>query len=128
LLVCATVACRRPTAEQRLPGATAHAPAPSGTGSCGFDLTGDKPDTVFFVLGLLDEYNGRMITEDGDQVERFYCNEAKMPGLFRRYIGKLAQEQGIDPAVREETVQRCLVFYHSRPVADRLNSWLRKAW
>ena len=123
--VCATVACHQSRDNEGLLGAQAHTPAPSSNGSCDFDLTGDKADTVFFVLGLLDEYNGRGIVENGDRIEHFYCNESKMVGLFRRYIGKLAQEQGLDPAVREETVQQCLVFYYSKPVTDRLNSCYR---
>jgi hypothetical protein len=49
----------------------------------------------------------------------------EIAGLFRRYIGKLAEEQGLDPAIREETVQQCLVFYYSKPVTDRLNSCYR---
>jgi hypothetical protein len=125
VVVCSTVACHQSRANEGLLGAPTHTPAPSSSGSCDFDLTGDKADTVFFVLGLLDEYNGRGIVEDGDRIEHFYCNESNMVGLFRRYLGKLAQEQGLDPAVREETVQQCLVFYYSKPVTDRLNSCYR---
>jgi hypothetical protein len=106
-------------------GARALKPPPSSDGSCAFDLAGDKADTVFFVLGMLNEYNGRSLMEDGDRVETFYCNEAGKAQLFRRYIGKLAQEQDLDPTVREETIQKCLVVYYSRPIADRLNSCYR---
>jgi hypothetical protein len=34
------------------------------------------------------------MVEDSDRVERFYCNETNTARLFRRYLGKLAQEQG----------------------------------
>jgi len=121
----ATIGCRQPRESEGLLGARAHTPAPSGTGSCDFDLAGDKADTVFFILGLLEEYNGRGIVEDSDRVEGFYCNETNTARLFRRYLGKLAQEQGLNPAVREETVQECLVSYYSKPIADRLNSCYR---
>jgi hypothetical protein len=116
VVVCATVACHQSSGNEGLLGAQAHTPASSSTGSCDFDLTGEKADTVFFVLGLLNEYNGRVIVEDGDRIEHFYCNESKMAGLFRRYIGKLAEEQGVDPAIREETVQQCLVFITRSPL------------
>jgi hypothetical protein len=95
---------------------------PSSTGSCDVDLTGDNGDNVFFVLGLLNEYNGRNITEDWDQVEGFYCNEATTARLFRRSIGTLADKQSLDPIIKEKTTQECLVSYHSKAIADRLNS------
>ena len=66
VVVCATVACHQSRGNEGLLGAQTHTPAPSSNGSCDFDLTGDKADNVFFVLGLLNEYNGRVIVEDGD--------------------------------------------------------------
>ena len=80
---------------------------------------------MFFVLGMLDEYQGRNLIEDDDRVEGFYCNEAETARLFRRYIALLAEEQSINPAVREETIQKCLVVYYSKPIASRLNSCYR---
>lgn len=117
LLFLAAIACHQPTARERLLGARALTPAPSGDGSCIFDFTGDKSDTVFFLLGLLDEYGGRRIVEDDDRIERFFCNEANTARVFRRYISRLAREQRLDPAVREETVQQCLTSYYSQPIA-----------
>ena len=125
LLIVAVVSCRQPTSREHVLGARALTPPPSSDGSCAFDLTEDKADTVFFVLGMLEESNGRSLIEEGDRVERFYCNEAGKAQLFRRYIGKLAQEQDLDPSVREETSQKCLVSYYSKPIADRLNSCYR---
>jgi hypothetical protein len=103
-------------------GSRAGTPGPSGNGRCDFDLTGDKADTVFFVLGALDEYLGRYIVEDGDVVEHFYCNERDTAAAFRRQVAKLASEQRIDTHMREQSVQDCGVTYHSKAVADRLNS------
>jgi hypothetical protein len=100
----------------------AHTPPPSSTGSCNLDLTGERADTVFFVLGFLDEYLGRRIVEDDDRIEGFYCAEQDKAALFRRVIVKLAQEQRLSPAIRDETIQQCLVSYHSKTIADRLNS------
>jgi hypothetical protein len=103
-------------------GDRALTPAPSSNGSCNLDLVGDKGDTVFVVLGLLDEYLGRGFLEDDDRVERFYCDEHDKAALFRRLIVRLAQEQGLDPTIRDETIQGCLIAYHSKAIADRLNS------
>lgn len=124
-LIVAGISCRQSTPLERMLVARALKPPPSSDGSCIFDLTGHKTDTVFFVLGMLNEYNGRSLMEEGDRVEGFYCNEAGKAQLLRRYIGKLALEQGLDPAVREETIQQCLVSYYSKPIADRLNSCYR---
>ncbi len=116
------VACRQSRGVEALLGARARTPAPFSTGSCDFDLTGAKADTVFFVLGALDEYLGRRIVEDDDRVEGFYCDEASTAALFRRYIVRLAEEQGLDPVVRDEVVQECLISYRSKPIVDHLNS------
>jgi hypothetical protein len=74
------------------------------------------------VLGLLEEYDGRPITEDSNRIERFYCSEGAVARLFRRSIGTLATQQGLDPLITEETTQECLVSYYSREVTGRLNS------
>jgi hypothetical protein len=122
----ASGACGRPsTTQDRLLGERARTPAPSSTGSCNFDLTSPKDETVFFVLGGLDEYLGRAIVEDGDVVERFYCNEASTAATFRRHLAKMATEQEIAPAIREDIVQQCLISFHSKAIADRVNSCYR---
>ena len=92
---------------------------------CRFDLTDEKAETVFFVLGMLDEYLGRRIVEDEDLVEGFYCSEAETARLFRRTLDRLAKEQSLDATIREETIQECLPVYHSKAIADRLNSCYR---
>lgn len=92
---------------------------------CRFDLTDDKAETVFFVLGMLDEYLGRQFVEDEDSIEGFYCREAETARLFRRSVSRLATEQSLDPAIRDETMQDCLRVYHSKTIADRLNSCYR---
>jgi len=125
LAACTASACRQPSGREGLLGARSRTPAPASSGSCDFDLTADKSDTVFFVLGFLNEYLGRSFVEDGDRIEGFYCNEPDKALVFQRYISRLAQEQGLDPDVHEETVQRCLISYHSRSIADRLNSCYR---
>jgi hypothetical protein len=119
-------ACRRePQGIDALLGERARRPAPSSGGACLFDLSEFKAETVFRVLGYLDEYLGRHIMEDGDRVEGFYCNEREKVAGFRQLLQRLAAEQGLDLAVREETTQECLVSFHSRAIADRVNSCYR---
>jgi hypothetical protein len=125
LLALAAAACRPPTAVERMLGPRAHTAAPSNDGSCHFDLSGERADTVFFTLGLLSESGGRTIVEDDDQVEKFYCDETDAARLFRRTLGTLAQEQGVNPDIREQTGQQCVIVYHSKPIADRVNSCFR---
>jgi hypothetical protein len=126
--VLALMACRpapRQNTIDDLLGPRANTPPPASAGACHFDLSGEKADTVFVVLGLLNEYLGRHILEDDDLVERFFCNEHDTAAFFRRTLARLAREQGLDPAVREETAQECLLFYRSKAIADRLNSCYR---
>lgn len=123
--VALTTACGQPRGTDRLLAARARTPPPSSNGTCSFDLTESKADTVFFVLGMLNEYLGRNIVEDEDRVEEFFCNEAETARLFRRDIVRLAAEQGLDPTIRDETIQVCLVMYHSKAIASRLNSCYR---
>ena len=103
----------------------ARTPAPASTGSCDFDLTGSKGDTVFFVLGVLSEYLGRYFVEDEDRIEGFYCNEEALAPLFKRQLVKLAAEQDLDPAISEEVRSYCSVTYRSKQLSGRLNSCYR---
>ncbi|HEX5131455.1 MAG TPA: hypothetical protein VFX92_03090 [Candidatus Krumholzibacteria bacterium] len=68
-------------------------------GSVAVDYSGDKTETIFFVLGMLDEYGGRRITEGIDQIEHFYPNEVTQACVFRVYLDRLAAEQGLNPTV-----------------------------
>jgi hypothetical protein len=119
---CQTKTGQTKTSHDALLGTRAGNPGPPGDGKCDFDLTGDKADTVFFVLGALDEYLGRHIVEDGDVVAHFYCSERDTAVTIRRQVVTLAGEQGLDPHVREESGPDCGVVFHSKSVADRLNS------
>ncbi len=98
-------------------------PAPIvGNGSCDLDLTGDRGDHVFFLLGMRDLLG---IQEGDDLVGSFYCNEMEMAQLFERRLNTLAGEQGLANDLRREIVQGCLMFFRSRVLADRLNSCYR---
>jgi hypothetical protein len=123
---CGAAACsREPEDAGALLGERAGRPAPPSDGSCRLDLTPENARTVFYVLGYLDEYLGRSIMEDGDLIERLYCNEQGQVSAFRAMLARLAAEQAIGGTIREEIQQGCLVSFHSREVADRLNSCYR---
>jgi hypothetical protein len=47
-------------------------------------------ETIYFVLGMLDDYSGRSVVEDIPIVERFYCNENVQAFVFRAYLEQLA--------------------------------------
>lgn len=70
---------------------------------------------MFFLLGFLNEYNGRNIVEDSDLIEHFYCNEAAAAETFEAASRRLANEQGIDPQIRREKIQGCLQAVFSLP-------------
>jgi hypothetical protein len=95
----------------------------SSDGACRFDLTGDKEVTVFFVLGYLDEYLGRVVVEEDDTIERTFKNQ-DVDG-FRRQLDKLAAQQRVGLPIREETADNGGIVFRSRPIADRINSCYR---
>src|SRR6266511_1131483 len=107
------VACRRAA----LAASAAHAPAEVPD----FDLTGTKGETVFLILGWLDEYQGRHALDGDDMLEGFYCDEQEKARLFKRHLDRLMREQGLHVEVREERVQECLIRFHSSALASALN-------
>jgi hypothetical protein len=87
------------------------------------DLTGSKGETVFFLLGMLDEHSGRGFIEDSDMVESFHCGEHVVAFVFRAYLSRLAQEQGLDRAIQVRWRQDCLVCFLSPEVSAFLNQF-----
>lgn len=86
------------------------------------DWSGEKSETIFFILGMLNEYHGRSWTEGINQVERFNCGEYGEAFVFLVYLERLASEQGVDRSV-DTRWDDCLVFFHSDPLADLINSF-----
>ena len=109
--------------SQAVSSTSAQAVAESDTSSgvCAFDLSDDKEQTVFFLLGFLDEYLGRYVVEGDDRVERFYATEAAKAEVFRQYLARLANQQKLDATILEGREGSGIVF-HSKPLADGLNS------
>jgi hypothetical protein len=127
VLAMATAACAQQEQPAGIPllGARLRTKPPSSDGSCRFDLTGTREETAFFVLGVLDEYLGRHIVEDDDLVEGLYAGDSKVGDVLRRQLQKLASEQGLDPAIREERDESGRILFRSKPIADRINSCYR---
>jgi hypothetical protein len=48
--------------------------------------------TIYAVLGFLEEYIGRAITQNGDLVEHFWVNETKKADIFEKYLIRLINE------------------------------------
>jgi hypothetical protein len=124
-LISTAIACRRQSGLDEVLGSRAYTRQPSSSGVCDFKLEGGAADTVFFVLGMLEEYQGRPIVEDDDLVEAFYCDESSVVPVFRAAITKLAIEQKLDPSIRVVTTQECVVSYHSKEISAGLNSCYR---
>jgi len=86
-------------------------------------FAGQKGETVFFVLGMLDEYGGRMRIEGEDVVEHFYCNEHVAAYVFRAYLDRLAREQGLPSTVETKWRQDCLVSFCSPDLSAFVNQF-----
>ena len=52
----------------------------------------------FVVLGMLEEYGGRLALEGGSTVEGFYSTEGPLADVFAKYLGLYGRSLGIDPA------------------------------
>lgn len=124
VLVVALASCGRDAQAPRAGADLASRPAVRGDGHCDFDLSADKAVTVFRVLGFLEEYNGRAIMEDGEGVERLFCDERHLADEFRAALERLSAEQGL-AAPTQSTEQECLTFFASATLTPRLDSCYR---
>lgn len=109
-----------PVGEPRGPTQTA-VDGSRSTGACDFDLLDTKAEAVFYVLGLLNDYNGRSVVEGGEEVEYLFCDEAPLVDEFKAALARLTREQGLRAPT---TAQRgdCVTFFSSPELAARLNS------
>jgi hypothetical protein len=97
------------------------AAAPAAAVPSALDLSGDKAEAVFWVLGFFDEYLGRGVLDDSDVIERLYCNEQDKAARLRTMIRRLQREQQLADDLREAVVQECLLWFHSPTLARELN-------
>ncbi len=88
------------------------------------DVSNDRIRTIFWLLGLIDEYNGRQVASStDDRVEGFYCDETELARLFRRVLSRLAREQGFRDDVSERVHQECLTEFQSLEMRVALDSF-----
>jgi len=79
--------------------------------------------TLFFILGCLDEYLGRCIIEDGDQVERFYASEKDAANTFHAHLVRLAHERQLDPDLEIKVEEDSGgISFHSRALTALIDS------
>lgn len=88
-----------------------------------YDLSGSKGKNLFFVLGFLDEYQGRRINESSDQVERFYLGGHLEAYVILAYLNKIAHEQGISAEIAIDRRQEVLLSFHSKELTKLINSF-----
>lgn len=84
-----------------------------------------KDIIIFRILGMIDEYAGRVIVEDGDHIEHFFCNEHDQSLIFGEYLKMLATEMKINTVVQERIVQECLADLYSHELNEIINSYYK---
>ena len=124
----ASAACRRQDqpATSAPPPALAPQPQPPRPAAdapyCDFDLSGDKADHVFFLLGMRNELTGVVFQDGSDLLEDFFCNERDVARTYQRVAATMQREQGLEADLRDETIQSCRTRYYSRSLARRVRS------
>lgn len=82
-----------------------------------------KVNTIFFILGCLDEYMGRAIIEkDADGVASFYSSEVQASQVFEKYLRILVAEESINTEIRKEISEGGHISFHSPELYQRINS------
>ncbi len=86
-------------------------------------MTSSKPTkAIYAVLGFLDEYAGRYIAEDGDEVEFFYRDEAHEATRFGAYLYRLIDELELKTDLIREDIDGATLF-HSAELTRLIDSY-----
>lgn len=80
--------------------------------------------SLFFILGFLDEYNGRWIIEGDDLVEKVHESDASAGAQLRARLTRLAEEHGI-AAPRVEAAEPGWTELRGAALADLINGYYR---
>lgn len=88
-----------------------------------YDLAGSKGTNLFFVLGFLDEYSGRHIDTNSDQIEHFYWGEYIQAYVILAYLNKIKHDQGLSTDISVERRQELLISLHSDEMTKLINSF-----
>ncbi len=76
----------------------------------------------FILLGFLDEYAGRRIFKNGDEIEWFYPTEVRAADRFESYLVKLIEEKNLVTTIERKTLDGRIHFY-SQEITSLLNSF-----
>ena len=87
------------------------------------DWSDDHTETIFFLLGMLDEYLGRRVTEGDDRVESFYPGEMVPAFVFHADLNRLAEEQKLDAGVEIEWGDQGHVTFRSEVLPEVIDSF-----
>jgi hypothetical protein len=80
-------------------------------------------NTLFLVLGCLDEYDGRWIADGDDRIEHFYGNERAVAEVFHGFLIELAAEHHLDGAIGVEVdPESGAVVFRSAALASLISS------
>jgi hypothetical protein len=87
-----------------------------------FDYPKDV-NTIYFILGALNEYIARRIRELGDStVERFYGSERKDAEVFNVYMTRLTAEEKINTSMSIQVGPGGHIYFVSPELRHRINS------
>lgn len=78
---------------------------------------------TYFLLGMLQEYGARSITEDSDLVEGFYWGEQLQAYIMVVYLNKIMNEIYSFSDVETRRKQNLLVHVHSESMTKYINSY-----
>lgn len=66
--------------------------------------------TIYAVLGFLEEYIGRTITQNSNLVEHFWVNETKQADIFEKYLIRLIDEYCLQTSLHRVVVEEHTYF------------------
>lgn len=76
---------------------------------------------IYAVLGFLEEYIGRSITQNGDLVEHFWVNETKKADIFEKYLIRLIDEYYLQTSLHRE-VSEGHTYFLSAEITQLINA------
>jgi|GEM_PF-6033132 len=83
--------------------------------------------TLFFLLGFLDEYGGRVIAEGDDCIEIFYASERAEAEIFKKFLEKLSAERSVrTKIVTEIDPDGGHITFRCRELSELINSFYKE--
>ena len=82
--------------------------------------------TIYTVLGLLDEYANRQIARRKTEVERFYESQRAAADLFEICLRRLADEHNLQTEIRREEKDTGHIYFFSEEINDLICSYYVK--